>query len=84
MDDGAIVDCSIYVNVPDGFYFGTVRYRLENEKGGAAQTVFIKTFQELLIEGWTTLRFRDEALAAQAQEAKRKKKATRRSTGGKR
>lgn len=66
-----IIDCSIYVKVPDGFYFGTVRYQPEG-----AQYLTTQTFQELLIEGWTTIRFRDEVIAADAREAEmtRKKK----------
>jgi hypothetical protein len=67
-----IVDCSLYVNIETGFYFGTVRYQPKGQK-----YLSVKTFQDLFIEGWTTLRFRDEAIATQPRVAKRKKKAKR-------
>jgi hypothetical protein len=37
----------------------------------------LRLAQAVLIEGWTSLRVRDEAIAAQPREAKRKKKAKR-------
>ncbi len=67
--EAEIVDVSLYIRHSEGFYFGTVRFQVAGEPNCRE-----RTFHQLWGEGWTTIAFRDEAIAAAKKEKRRQPK----------
>jgi hypothetical protein len=58
-----VVDTSLYINHGDGFFFGNVRYILQGEK-----LCKQASFNELWMQGWTSIEFMNECIAAQTSK----------------
>ncbi len=69
-EEATIIDASVFVSHPEGRYFGTVRYQVDEEE----HHLYQRTFCALLSDGWTTIAFRDASIQAIAVEKRLEKR----------
>jgi len=71
--EAEILEVSLTVNHPRGWYFGAVRYCLRGQPENQSQRAEVRTFHDLWMESWTSLEVRERFKADLRRKPLRRK-----------